>query len=229
MLAVWPETGIGQDRGRSASPEELWQDYPLKPADEADADGAPRESQAAGSRPETSSQRPEAVADDEGGRGRMALVVGLLAVPLVVLIALQVLPDARRRSRRPRGEATAPAAPTWDARRGSAWTAEIRWGGDASRFRVLASPPAGQEELRMLESRRLDWPPRSDAAVESLVDAVADLERSVVAAGWQAVEPGSSWFARRFVWPRTDRAPDLRLERRDAAEEVRQWANRGAG
>ena len=157
------------------------------------------------------------------------LVVGLLAVPLLALIALLVLPEARGRSRRARGEATAPAAQTWDARRDSAWTAEIRWGGDASRFRVLASPPARQEELPMLESRRLDWPPRSDAAVESLVDAVADLERSVVAAGWQAVEPGSSWFARRFIWPRTDRAPDLRVQMPDAREEVRQWANRGAG
>jgi hypothetical protein len=235
-LAAWPAAGIGQDSGRTATPDELWQDYPLKPGDQAQGgavttDRAPREGEAGPARPAgsgTSSQRSEQGSDDEGGGGQMVIVVGLLAIPLLVLLALLVPFEVRRRSRRSRDETT-PSGPTWDARRSSAWTAEIRWGSDVSRFRVVASPPAGQEELPVLQSRRLDWPPRSDAAIASLVEAVADLERSVVAAGWEVVEPGGSWFARRFVWPRSDRAPNLTVQMAHTAKEVQQWANRGAG
>jgi hypothetical protein len=240
-LAVWPDAGIGQDRGRSASPDELWQDYPLQQDEKAGGgagnDRAPGDAQAGGTR-----QAPERPGDawssssdegsgDDGATADIVLVVGLIVVPLVFLLAILVPFQARRRSGRPRPETVAPdsptavlrdrrvSGPTWADLRASAWTAEIQWRGDkgAARFRVVASPPGGKDEVSLLESRQLDWPPASDAAVESLVGAVADLERSLVAAGWEVTEPGASWFARRFRWPRSDRAPDLMLQTARAA------------
>ena len=98
--------------------------------------------------------------------------------------------------------------PDRPAQRTSTWTAEIQWRDDASRFCVVASPPGAQAEVTLAESPCLEWPPRSDADVDALVTAVADLEQSVVAAGWQVAGPGTSWFGRRFVWPQTDRAPE---------------------
>jgi hypothetical protein len=68
------------------------------------------------------------------------------------------------------------------------------------------------------ESRNIEWPPRSAADVDSLVGAVTDLERAVVAAGWEPTDPDTPWYARRFVWPRTDRVPERTLDHARAGD-----------
>ena len=234
VLAASPQIGVGQDRGRSASPEELWRDYPLKTDEKADdgapPDGAPGGAEAgrapppAGQPGDASSQRSEQGSDDG------AMTVLAMAVSLLVLVALFVRRGRPRRALlasslpsalRPRRPVDAPPAPrTWGALRSCAWTAEIQWrGGDGlPRFCLVAWPPGGEEAVCLLESQGLEWPPRSEAATETLAGAVADLERSAVAAGWEMAGRGASWFATRFVWPRTDRAPAQTLERPEVAD-----------
>jgi hypothetical protein len=226
-----PQSGIAQERRPSASPEELWRAYPLQPGEKAPGagareDGAPgatkpaRAHPAAGRRPPASSGRGS---DDRGIAPEVVVLLGLLGVGLLVVLALLVRSGGRGLLRRTGAGRDPPdrpavasprapraAAPTWAALRRSAWTAEIQWRshGGASRFCVVASPPGGEDDVTMVESPSLEWPPTSDAAVESLVSAVTDLERSVVAAGWDVTDPGGAWYGRRFVWPRTDRAPE---------------------
>jgi hypothetical protein len=230
-LAGWPQSGVAQERGRTASPDELWRDYPLQPNENAGGggarnDGAPDGGEPGRTRPavQQSNDAPATSEDGSGDRGIGAVtivLVGVLAVALLALLAVLVPFDVRERLRRSRAESSPPdrpvapprsarsAPPTWAALRRSAWTAEIQWrcDGTASRFCVVASPPGGEDEVTLAESPHLEWPPRSDAAVDSLVSAVADLERSVVAEGWETTNPGTSWFGRRFVWPRTS-APE---------------------
>ena len=228
--------GVAQERGRSASPDELWQDYPLRPDEEAGDAGAPTDGTPGATEPDRAapaaggsgdaSSKPSSSGSDETVSGTVIIVLlVLLVVPLVALFAL-LAPWRRLRRPRPRGTSSdrqvagasptaPPPSPTWTDLRNSTWTAEIQWrsGARASRFCVVASPPGAEKEVTLAESPRVEWPPSSDAALESLVSAVEDLQRSAVAAGWEPTEPGASWFARRFAWPRTDRGPQPTLER----------------
>jgi hypothetical protein len=230
-LVGWPQSGVAQERGRTASPDELWREYPLQPDANAGGAGAREESVPDGAEPrraqpavEQSNDAPAPSHDGSGDRGIGAVtivLVAVLAVAILALLAVLVPFDVRERLRRSRGGSSPPDRPvapprsgrpeprTWAALRSSAWTAEIQWrcDGAASRFCVVASPPGGDDEVTLAESSHLEWPPRSDAAVDALVSAVADLERSVVAEGWETTSPGTSWFGRRFVWPRTS-APE---------------------
>jgi hypothetical protein len=155
------------------------------------------------------------------------VLVVMLVVAMLALVALlrpwhrlrRPVAPGRSQGRRAPG-ASGPSPRTWTDLRDSAWTAEIQWrsAADAARFRAVALPPGARKQVTLAESPRLEWPPRGEAGVESLVRAVADLEHAVVAAGWEPTDPGASWFARRFVWPRTDRVPEPSLERARAAK-----------
>jgi hypothetical protein len=46
----------------------------------------------------------------------------------------------------------------------------------------------------------LKWPPAGAAAVQGLADAVAELERALLAEGWTPLPPGPEWYAKRFAW-----------------------------
>ncbi len=87
-----------------------------------------------------------------------------------------------------------------DPRRG--WRAEIEWtgAGDESRFAVVARTGKQADRSVVAQSAPLEWPPTSAAAVQALTDAVAELERELLAAGWVALEPGAGWYAKRFGW-----------------------------
>jgi hypothetical protein len=214
--AMSPGIAVAQNRDRGASPEELWRDYPL--TQENDASRAPPRTETSGGPP--AERTREEPGDDGVGPAVIvlaALLVAALVAPLVLLMR-----RGRRRRGTPPGVAPKPAAshrpqpgpPAWDALRTSAWTAQISWRRDegAARFCVMAAPPGG-EEATLMESASIPWPPQSEAEVQALIDEVGKLERAVVAAGWEATEPGRSWFARRFVWTRADRAPELAIGR----------------
>jgi hypothetical protein len=89
------------------------------------------------------------------------------------------------------------------------WTAEVQWSHHAgvTSFRAVGTSPGRDEHLVLAESPPTAWPPRSDDAVRSLVDAVDVLERALVDAGWEPTAPGDAWYARRFVWPQPGRPP----------------------
>ena len=96
-----------------------------------------------------------------------------------------------------------PAAPP-DPRR--AWSAEVTWAfsGSEPRFAAVARSEQHEDPSVIAESPPLQWPPAGPAAVQALTEAVAELERALLAAGWTALEPGSAWYARRFGWkPKT--------------------------
>jgi hypothetical protein len=229
LAASPPPLGVAQERGRAASPDELWQDYPLRPDETAGATAPGRAPPGADGSGDASS-KPSSSGSDEVVSGTVMIVLlVLLVIPLVALLALlapwRLLPRARARKTSPDRPVAGPLhivpplpSPTWTDLRTSTWTAEIQWhsGAGASRFCVVASPPGGAKEVTLVESPPVEWPPSSDAALKSLVGAVEDLERSAVAAGWEPTERGGSWFARRFAWPRTDRSPRPTLERAPA-------------
>ena len=84
-----------------------------------------------------------------------------------------------------------------------AWSAQIEWqeAGSESRFVVLARTGRQADDAAVVaESPVLEWPPASDAAVQALTEAVAELERKQLAAGWTALDPGAGWYAKRFAW-----------------------------
>jgi hypothetical protein len=96
-----------------------------------------------------------------------------------------------------------PAAPRAAAAsppdRGLAWTAEIEWRHDEgeSRFCVIARGP---DTVTLAQSPPLEWPPSGPAAVQAMTDAVEKLSATLAAAGWKALPPGHSWYAKRFAW-----------------------------
>jgi hypothetical protein len=92
----------------------------------------------------------------------------------------------------------APPAARTDPRR--AWTAEIRWVESDGRFAAFARTRDQDEETVVAESPSLEWPPTSPAAVQALSDAVEELERTLLAAGWTSLPAGSEWYAKRLAW-----------------------------
>jgi hypothetical protein len=63
---------------------------------------------------------------------------------------------------------------------------------------VVARTGDGTREVKLAESRPLDWPPRREDSVRALGEAAEELEAAVVAAGWRPLPPGDAWYAKRF-------------------------------
>ena len=80
-----------------------------------------------------------------------------------------------------------------------AWTAEIEWrhADGESRFCVIARGPG---TVTLAQSPPLEWPPAGPAAVQAMTDAAETLSATLAAAGWKALPPGHSWYAKRFAW-----------------------------
>jgi hypothetical protein len=104
----------------------------------------------------------------------------------------------------PAAEAPAPAPPPplVPPDPDAPWTAEIAWaqGEGRCRFYAVAAARDGGEPVPIVRSSWMGWPPDEHTPVTALADAVAALERELVAAGWTALEPGSAWYAKRFAW-----------------------------
>jgi hypothetical protein len=131
----------------------------------------------------------------------------------------------------PRAPAAAPqAVPTPPS---VARSAEIRWVETESGARFVASARSGDHEDASVvaESPSLEWPPTGPAAVQALSDAVEELERTMLAAGWSALPAGREWYAKRFAWKPAVAAPaaDRPATRRAGAPRpvVHQPAGRG--
>jgi hypothetical protein len=104
----------------------------------------------------------------------------------------------------PAAEAPAPALPPplVPPDPDAPWTAEIAWaqGEGRCRFYAVAAARDGGEPAPIVRSSWMGWPPDEHTPVTALADAVAALERELVAAGWTPLEPGSAWYAKRFAW-----------------------------
>jgi hypothetical protein len=83
-----------------------------------------------------------------------------------------------------------------------AWSAEIRWveAESGARFVALARTGEQEEATVVAESPPLEWPPTGPAAVQALSDAVEELERTLLEAGWTSLPAGTEWYAKRFAW-----------------------------
>ena len=80
-----------------------------------------------------------------------------------------------------------------------AWTAEIEWrdSGDESRFCVVARGPG---TVMLAQSDPQEWPPTGPTAVNAMKEAAARLAAMLADAGWKELEPGASWYSKRFEW-----------------------------
>jgi hypothetical protein len=88
------------------------------------------------------------------------------------------------------------------------WTAEIEWcstpGGAG--FRAAGATESGTT-MTFGSSQDFEWPLRHPQAVEEVIDALEELESALLAAGWVALAPGASWYARRFSYGPVHHAP----------------------
>jgi hypothetical protein len=107
-----------------------------------------------------------------------------------------------------------PQRGAWPAETEALWRCEIRWrsGRTRSHFEAVARDPAGAARPvagsdSLGRSTRTDPNPEDDRA-RAAVDV---LRETLVADGWTRVEPGSPWYAERFVW-RRDGAPPNHLD-----------------
>ena len=177
------------------------------PAPALAATPAPESPREAGARANRPTMKPVAERPRTGCAG-----------PPVRLLGAESIADVGRRTpalRRAR-ETAAPAAAADAAAllRGAAAPIRGAWARDAPGARRSngrrpgtnrlrrgrADRRAGRDRSRGRQSAPLEWPPASAAAVQALTDAVAELERELLAAGWVALEPGAGWFAKRFAW-----------------------------
>ena len=80
-----------------------------------------------------------------------------------------------------------------------AWTAEIEWrdSGDESRFCVVAR---GAGTVMLAQSEPQEWPPTGPTAVNAMKEAAERLAAMLADAGWNELEPGESWYSKRFAW-----------------------------
>ncbi len=193
----------GQEKTATPSAEELWEAYPLEvrpdpgPAPKATLD----ETRTVG----------VPVAADESDRG--SLTAPLIAVLILVTGGLTLLWTFRSRTGgtspvRHASSRALVAAPPRAARSAAVppdanqtWSAEIRWVGTESRahFSVFARVESEEREQVIAESPSLEWPPSSPPAVQALTAAVAELERSLLDAGWTPLPDGTEWYAKRFT------------------------------
>jgi hypothetical protein len=109
--------------------------------------------------------------------------------------------------------AAVPLPAPWPAGTSDAWRCEIEWvaGYRTSRFRVVVRGPGCRRGRVIARSRAFRWllngapkPQRTDH-----VEAVGSLAVALVAAGWEPIEPGTHWYARRYVWPGAKTPPAL--------------------
>jgi len=93
-----------------------------------------------------------------------------------------------------------------------AWTAEIVWAADATRFRVVArrADDADVEPVAIAQTEPLSWPPRDDASVQAMTDASATLETVLLDSGWSSLPAGEAWYSKRFGWEPQDATRDPR-------------------
>jgi hypothetical protein len=105
-----------------------------------------------------------------------------------------------------------------------AWTAEVVWAAHATRFRVVARR-ADEEDgppVALAQTEVLPWPPTDQASVQALTDASRTLESVLLDSGWDGLEGGAAWYAKRFAWEPEhaggdpDDRPGGRFARRDA-------------
>jgi hypothetical protein len=91
---------------------------------------------------------------------------------------------------------------------GREWLAEIAWRKleRGAVFVVVARSADGVEAV-ISTSDRVEWPPRSGAAIATLERVVSGLETTLRDAGWSPLEPGGAWYAKRFEWAARDAAP----------------------
>ncbi len=80
-----------------------------------------------------------------------------------------------------------------------AWTAEIEWrdSGNESRFCVVARGPG---TVMLAQSEPQEWPPTGRTAVNAMKEAAERLATMLADAGWKELEPGESWYSKRFEW-----------------------------
>jgi hypothetical protein len=134
--------------------------------------------------------------------------------------------DAAGRALRAAAEREAPASPTngeppartgrfrretWPAETQALWRCEIRWrrGWLESHFEAMAHDPAGASRpvasWDSFKGTMRAGPDPIDVRARAAVRALRD---TLVADGWNRVEPGAPWYAERFVWRRGGTPPD---------------------
>jgi hypothetical protein len=227
LALLLPACALAQGGGGSPSAGELWRQYPLDPRASAGqstgatttppATTAPR----AATEPRAAQTSPPRAAESSSSGTPLPLILGLVAVTMAFASAALVLHTRRTRPAReaaahdlepaprtqevPMTEHPTPA-PTPRAARppdpAAAWTAEIAWqqAPGRCRFCAVAAADDGADRAPVMCSAWLDWPPTERSPVTALGQAVADLERSLGDAGWEPLEPGDAWYAKRFGW-----------------------------
>jgi HD-GYP domain-containing protein (c-di-GMP phosphodiesterase class II) len=104
-----------------------------------------------------------------------------------------------------RAHSVAQRARSWPNTANSVWGCEIAWRPRRvrSRFQAVMVPPDGRT-LVVAESKGLPWPPKDGRELTTALDA---LVASIVAAGWEPVQSGGAWYARRFLWRQEGEPP----------------------
>jgi MYXO-CTERM domain-containing protein len=268
-LALLPaQGGAAQDGSTTASPDSLWEAYPLAPTAQPGTQAKTAASPAAGTRTD---RRPVGATRTGSEDGAPVSIIVLLALAAAVLLTLTGM--RRRRESEPlaaavpqpsRSTAGAPDGPLWrdtsgrfsksvtrtpaavmvaasEHQRGTdedagddppsredaagpaeveprpvtpifapapagappdpdlPWTAELEWRqirGEAH-FCVVAR---GADTVEVAHSPALAWPPDGEAEVQAVADAADELARTLAAAGWKPLPPGTAWYAKRFAW-----------------------------
>jgi hypothetical protein len=235
-LAVTPAAPSYDGEGPSAA--ELWEAYPLNPK-ASDARGAgPRGDIAATRAGRNMAARSIGDESGSGDDSHLMLQLGMLLAALYAAflcvwflgtrVSFEL--DAGDGLRRLRARTAAVGTARSKAKRrfgdqssgsshadpSAAWTCAIGWrpGRLRSRFRAMMAAPDGRGQWVVAQSKRLRWPPTrgETMATAELVSALESLVAALVAAGWEPVESGGSWSARRFVWCR-EGEPPARLRR----------------
>jgi hypothetical protein len=212
-LLVRAGSAAGAEATPSPSARELWDTYPLNPTLAAPARSTPTPD-----RPTRVVVRRSGEAEPEAEAGTgvlwpavavlLALGAGLLLWTFTVRardrdehVPPAATPARQRREAPARRLRAVAGGPTPPEPRG-AWLAELEWrvDGESAVFEAVARSPAGQRRVVVARSQALRWPPVDRAAVGALGDAVDELERSLLAAGWTSRSAGAEWYAKRFAW-----------------------------
>jgi hypothetical protein len=106
-----------------------------------------------------------------------------------------------------------------------AWTAQVEWehAQGSGRFRVVANDERDGTTAVVAESEPMEWPPSGQGAVRAMADAADALEAGLLSAGWEALEPGEAWYAKRFAWKPVVEERTRRFERDATWQCVLRW------